>query len=83
RAQVRPLKVTAGRLTRPSNSQAAWYDPARSTADFVVFCPGVNGYPGFDGRRLVLAAFGEPARTFHVGRYTILLWHENLLARLR
>jgi hypothetical protein len=82
RVRVRPLEIADGRLVRPGDSQAAWYDPARSTADFVVFCPGVAGYPGFGGQRLVLTAFGEPARTFHVGRYTILLWHENLLARL-
>jgi hypothetical protein len=24
-----------------------------------------------------------PAQTYHVGQYTILLWHKNLLADLR
>jgi hypothetical protein len=83
RARVRPLKVVGGRLVPARNTQAAWYDPARSTADFVVLCPGAGAYPGFSDRRLVLATFGGPARTYHVGPCTILFWHKNLLASLR
>ena len=26
--------------------------------------------------------FGPPARTYHFGRYTVLVWHTNLLAHL-
>jgi hypothetical protein len=30
------------------------------------------------------AAFGPPAASYRVGRYTVLVWrHENLLTRLR
>jgi hypothetical protein len=83
RAWVRPLRVADGRLVPAHNTQAAWYDPARSTADFVVLCPGAGAYPGFNDRRLVLATFGEPARTYHAGPYTILFWHKNLLTSLR
>ena len=66
-----------------SEVNAAWYDPARSSADFVVLFPGINGFPGFTNRKLVLATFGKPARIYHVGRYTILYWHKNLLTDLR
>jgi hypothetical protein len=82
-ARIRPLRVADGRLVPAHNTQAAWYDPVRSAADFVVLCPGAGAYPGFSDRRLVLATFGEPARTYHVGPYTILFWHKNLLASLR
>ena len=44
--------------------------------------PGVAGYPGFTLERAVLATFGKPARTYHVGSYTILFWNENLLGKL-
>ena len=35
-----------------SEVNAAWYDPARSSADFVVLFPGINGFPGFTNRKL-------------------------------
>jgi len=62
---------------------AAWYDPGRSSAHFVVLFPGIQGYPGFTARRQVVATFGRPARTYHVGRYTILYWPGNLLTEIR
>ncbi len=61
---------------------ASWFDPASSSADFLVLFPGIDGFPGFTGRAQALATFGEPARVYHVGRYTILYWHKNLLAEL-
>jgi hypothetical protein len=82
-SRVRPLSINDDQLTPAHNTDAAWYDPARSTADFVVLFPGIQGYPGFTSRNQVLASFGKPARTYHVGRYTILYWHKNLLAELR
>jgi hypothetical protein len=48
-----------------------------------VLFPGIQDYPGFTSRKEVLASFGRPARTYHVGCYTILYWHKNLLADLR
>jgi len=47
-----------------------------------VFFPGVPGYRGFTQEGAVLAAFGRPARTYHVGAYTVLVWHGNLLRKL-
>ena len=84
RAAVHLIGVNNGVLTRGGTEvKTVWYDPARSSADFVVLFPGIDGYPGFTSRKQVLAAFGKPARTYHVGRYTILYWHKNLLAALR
>jgi hypothetical protein len=84
RVQIRQVKPYDGRLI-PSTyeSKAEWYDPHRHTANFVVlFPPGVTGYPGFSSEQAVLATFGKPARTYHVGAYTILVWNRNLLAEL-
>ena len=84
RAAVRLAETDGVRvIQRGSNLNAAWYDPARSSADFVVLFPGIDGFPGFTSRKEVLATFGKPARTYHVGRYTILYWHKNLLTDLR
>jgi hypothetical protein len=41
-----------------------------------------RGYPGFTQERAVLATFGQPARTYHVGSYTVLVWDKNLLSEL-
>ena len=85
RIQIRQVKPYGGRLV-PSTyeSKADWYDPDRNTANFVVLSPGVvAGYPGFGPERAVLATFGKPARTYHVGSYTILVWNSNLLSELR
>ena len=80
---VRPVTVIGGRVVpAASEVKASWYDPKRSTADFVVLFPGTGGYPGFTQRQAVLATFGEPARSYRVGRYTILYWHRNLLTGL-
>ena len=83
RVQIRQVKPHGGRLI-PSTyeSKSGWYDPDRNTADFVVLSPGVAEYPGFSQERVVLATFGKPAQTYHVGSYTILVWNHNLLTEL-
>ena len=80
---VRPVQAEGGRI-RPKLTlvNAAWYDPGQSSADFVVLFPGIPVYPGLTDRAAVLATFGKPAQTYHVGQYTILVWHKNLLASL-
>jgi hypothetical protein len=84
RVQIRQVALRGERLI-PSTfeSNAGWYDPDRNTANFVVLFPGVAGYPGFSSERAVLATFGQPARTYRVGSYTILVWNRNLLRELR
>jgi len=48
-------------------------------ANFVVLFPGVGEYAGFTDEPAVLATFGKPARTYHVGSYLVLVWNKNLL----
>jgi hypothetical protein len=83
RIQIRQVKPDGERLI-PSTyeSKSGWYDPDRNTANFVVLSPGVARYPGFSQERAVLATFGKPAQTYHVGSYTILVWNRNLLTEL-
>ena len=75
--------MSGGRLV-PSGfeEKTQWYDPQRSSANFVVLSPGGGGYPGFTSERATLATFGQPARTYHVGSYTVLVWNKNLLSEL-
>ena len=84
RVQIRQVVVTPGGRLIPSNVESdwAWYDPAHNSANFVVLTRGVPGYPGLTSKRAVLATFGPPAQTFHVGMYTVLIWHKNLLSEL-
>jgi hypothetical protein len=58
-----------------------WYDPRTQSANFVV----LGGPPRFSrltDKSLVLATFGPPARSSHVGTYEVLVWNKNLLADL-
>jgi hypothetical protein len=84
RVAVRPVTIADHRVVFYwAEIKGDWYDPARSTADFVVLFPGISGYPGFTDRQAVVATFGKPSRTYHVGQYTILWWPKNLLADVR
>jgi len=81
--RIRAVTQSGGRLAPVlRESKAQWYDPERGTANFVVLFPGVPGYPGFTQVQAVLATFGRPARTYHVGSYTVLVWNGDLLGRL-
>jgi hypothetical protein len=83
RIQIRQVKPHGGRLIPSAfESKTQWYDPKQNAANFVVLFPGVAGYPGFTNERAALATFGKPARTYHVGSYTILVWNKNLLSEL-
>jgi len=63
-------------------SSSSWYDPRNESANFVVLTAGTPEYPGFNYLPAVLASFGKPARTYHVGTYEVLVWHHNLLRDL-
>jgi hypothetical protein len=77
------VKPHDGRLVASNyEAKANWYDPDRNTANFVVLDPGGGGYPGFTSEPAVLATFGQPVRTYHVGPYTVLVWNKNLLSEL-
>ena len=60
-------------------SNATWYDPGRHYANFIV----LDSVPGFmnhwEPRALIKKYFGRPARTYQIGRYTVMVWDRNLL----
>jgi hypothetical protein len=62
--------------------KSSWYDAGQNYANFLV----TSSAPGFlnhwQPRRAVLAALGVPARTYHVGPYTVYVYNKNLLAEL-
>jgi hypothetical protein len=78
RVQVRALKqYTMKRDLWMSN--VSWYDPKLHYANFIVFDsqPGLMSH--WEPRALVRKYFGRPARIFHTGPYTVLVWDRNLL----
>jgi hypothetical protein len=80
RVRIAPLAVgaTAGRSWE---SDTRWYDPAVSSADFVV----TVSYPAtlaFSRPAQVRAWYGRPARTYQLGGYTIMVYDYNVLRRV-
>jgi hypothetical protein len=81
RVQVRALmQYTMKRDLWMSN--VAWYDPRTHYANFIV----LDSTPGFmnhwEPHALIMKYFGRPARTYHTGPYTILVWNRNLLGSI-
>ena len=60
-------------------SNVSWYDPKLHYANFIV----LDSRPGFmnhwEPRALIRRYFGRPARIYHTGPYTVLVWNRNLL----
>ena len=61
-------------------SKASWYDQRLHHADFAVSTPA--GAPDPLSYRIAVADFGRPARVYHFGDRTIMIWDKNLLADL-
>jgi hypothetical protein len=63
-------------------SKYAWYVPRGQYANFIVF----ESLPGFfyhwEPRALVHSYFGDPARTYNFGPYTVMVWNRNLLPEI-
>ena len=69
RVTVAPL-VPGTTIVDHWEANAAWYDARSHYANFVVT----------EGPSAVfLQAFGRPAKVYHDGQYTIMVWHKNLL----
>jgi hypothetical protein len=68
-------------VPRIYQSEVSWYDPTLHYANFIV-------NTGADKPKALippgdwLKAFGPPAKTYHDGPYTILVWNKNLLEDL-
>jgi hypothetical protein len=68
-------------VPRAYQSEASWYDPQRHYANFVVNT-GADQPPAVIPSGDLRQAFGPPAKIYHDGPYTILVWNKNLLADL-
>jgi len=58
------------------NTQPAWYDPRRSSANFVLIGPT---FPNVKG---AMTTFGQPTHVYRVGHYEVLTYAKNLLTDL-
>jgi hypothetical protein len=84
RVRLRPVRVSDSLVARdPWEIQQTWYSPAAHDATFVVLAPSAPGRDVFPWVADVRATFGQPARIYYVGSYTVLVWNKNLLTELR
>ncbi len=63
-------------------SDSAWYNPAVSTANFIVSVSSPPSDARLISARVLSARFGQPSRTYHFREYTIRVYGYNLLTRL-
>jgi hypothetical protein len=68
-------------VPRAYQSDASWFDPQLHYANFVVNT-GADQPPDIIPSSDLRRAFGPPAKVYHDGPYTILVWNKNLLADL-
>jgi hypothetical protein len=61
-------------------TKGSWYDPASQRATFLVTENGTDYFSHWKPSASALASLGPPARTYHVGPYTVLVWNKNLLS---
>jgi preprotein translocase subunit SecG len=62
-------------------AKSSWYDPRAHRATFLVTDDQAGFFNHWMPDSAALAAYGPPARTYHVGPYTIMVWDKNLLAQ--
>jgi hypothetical protein len=63
-------------------AKRSWYDPTSHQATFLVTDSAAGFFNHWQPRVPALAALGSPARTYHVGTYTIYVWDKNLLSQI-
>jgi hypothetical protein len=63
-------------LAKPS-----WYDPAGQQANFIVLA-STRSYLYWEPRAVIAKYFGRPAREYHVGPFTVMVWDKNLLSSI-
>jgi hypothetical protein len=87
--QIRAVQVNPGSVSASHwESDASWYDPRLHDATFVLLFSGKPGFAGeaglmpFDPASQITATFGRPEHTYDLGRYTVLVWRQDLLRRL-
>ena len=80
--QLAPL-ANGGTYGYPWESEAAWYDPAVSSANFVVSVTEPASSAAYSRPSVVRGRYGRPVRTYRFGQYTIMVYNYNLLLRVR
>jgi hypothetical protein len=71
-----------GAVPRAYESEASWYDPKVSYANFIISNTADGNGVSVVPERDILAFAGPPAHTYHYKTFTIMVWHKNLLADL-
>ena len=75
--------VTPGNLSPDLwEAKKSWYDPASHTATFLVTDSASGFFNHWQPKASALAKLGPPARTYHVGTYTVYVWDKNLLSEI-
>jgi hypothetical protein len=77
RVQVRPIETAGNELlagSTHSNSDASWYSPRLHDARFIIWPDNNSG-----SLRSLKGALGDPARTYEIGGWAIMIWRKNLL----
>jgi hypothetical protein len=81
--QVRVASLAEGGASPDAyESDSAWYNPAVSTANFIVSVSSPPADAKLISASVLRARFGQPARTYHFKEYTVRVYGYNLLARL-
>jgi hypothetical protein len=60
-------------------SNKSWYNPRLHYANFVVLDNAPGNFSYWEPIELIQKNFGRPAKIYHTGPYTIMVWHKNLL----
>jgi hypothetical protein len=63
-------------------AKGSWYDAGPNRATFLVTDSAPGFFNHWQPNPAALASLGRPARTYHVGPYTVYVWNKNLLAGL-
>jgi hypothetical protein len=81
--QVRVASLAEGGASPDAyESDSAWYNPAVSTANFIVSVSSPPSDVKLISASVLRATFGQPARTYHFKEYTVRVYGYNLLTRL-
>jgi hypothetical protein len=81
--QVRVASLAEGGASPDAyESDSAWYNPAVSTANFIVSVSSPPSDAKLISASVLRAKFGQPAHTYHFKEYTVRVYGYNLLTRL-
>ncbi len=72
----------SGAVPRDYESEASWYDPRVSYANFVVMNSADGSGTSLIPRNDIIGLAGPPAHTYHYKTFIIMVWNHNLLADL-